>query len=68
MFQEFHPCSPIRLFTEYKKIIEPKEITFCLEDDYKNHIITRLILILRSRVGPYRKCCHVQTKAPGDDF
>ncbi len=20
------------------------------------------------QVGPYRKCCHVQTKAPGDDF
>ncbi len=22
----------------------------------------------RPQVGPYRKCCHVQTKAPGDDF
>jgi hypothetical protein len=21
-----------------------------------------------AQVGPYRKCCHVQTKAPGDDF
>ncbi len=20
------------------------------------------------QVGPYQKCCHVQTKAPGDDF
>ncbi len=20
------------------------------------------------QVGPYGKCCHVQTKAPGDDF
>jgi hypothetical protein len=25
-------------------------------------------VMLKSQVGPYRKCCHVQTKAPGDDF
>jgi hypothetical protein len=24
--------------------------------------------LYKSQVGPYRKCCHGQTKAPGDDF
>ncbi len=50
------------------KSAKPGEDGGCTPSPFSLYLSSRTKLWSKPQVGPYRKCCHVQTKAPGDDF